>query len=110
MGDFEDFYRRSEERARQAGPEAAAEFDNLKRRFTFASQLVKRRLELGLTQKQLAERSGVHQSDISRTEHGRSNLTFDTMSDLLRALGVEVCVQEHCDADMSRHHAALAHA
>ena len=102
MGDFEDLYRRAEERAREAGPEAVAELDNLKRRFTFASQVVQRRLELGLTQEELAQSSGLDQAEISRIEHGRLNLTFDTMSVLLRALGVEVCVQEHCETQDSR--------
>jgi len=41
----------------------------------------------GLTQQQLAARSGMVQSKISRIESGRQRLTADELDALIRALG-----------------------
>lgn len=44
----------------------------------------------GMTQHQLAERSGVPQSTISEAERGAANLTLATLEKLADALGVNV--------------------
>ena len=46
----------------------------------------------GLTQSELAEKSGVPQETISRIERGRSNPTLGTLEKLVRAMGVEINV------------------
>lgn len=46
----------------------------------------------GLTQIELAEKSGVPQETISRLERGRSNPTLGTLERLARAIGVEINV------------------
>ena len=45
-----------------------------------------RRIELGWTQAELAERSGVPQADISRIENGRLDVRWSTLQRLLAAL------------------------
>lgn len=45
-----------------------------------------RRIELGWTQSELAERSGVPQADISRIENDRLDARWSTLQRLLRAL------------------------
>lgn len=47
-----------------------------------------RRLELGLTQEELANDSGLHQRWISNVECGWRNLTLESVHRLARALGL----------------------
>lgn len=49
--------------------------------------LYETRTDLGLTQKELAERSGVRQSNISRIERGDCSPTIRTLSALAYAMG-----------------------
>lgn len=51
------------------------------------SLFLKRRKELGLTQKQLGEKVGVSKSEISKIENGRG-ITFSTINKLSEALEV----------------------
>jgi DNA-binding XRE family transcriptional regulator len=53
--------------------------------------LVALRIALGLTQRELAERIGVHESQVSRDERNEYNaITVDRASRILDALGVEL--------------------
>ena len=55
---------------------------------TMGERLRRQRLQSGFTQTELAERSGVRQSLISRLENGtRDNPSADTLRRLARALG-----------------------
>lgn len=47
----------------------------------------------GLTQIELAEKSGVPQETISRLERGHSNPTLGTLEKLAKAMGVEIAVK-----------------
>lgn len=53
-----------------------------------ASRLYARRMHLGLTQGEVAERVGVTTAYISKIEHGRTSLPVQTLSRLADALGV----------------------
>lgn len=53
-----------------------------------ASRLYARRLHLGLTQGEVAERVGVTTAYISKIEHGRTSLPVQTLSRVAEALGV----------------------
>lgn len=48
------------------------------------------RTRAGLTQAELAERSGRRQSEIARIETGRVHPAFETIRDLVRACGLEM--------------------
>jgi len=63
-----------------------AHLDAQMRRFDLAGQLLSLRLDTGLTQQQLAERSGISQADISRCERGVGNPTRATLDALTAAL------------------------
>ncbi|MEV0466449.1 helix-turn-helix transcriptional regulator [Nocardia tengchongensis] len=52
----------------------------------FADAIRERRLELGLTQKQLAERAGLSQPEVSRLESGGGTPTIGMLERLARAL------------------------
>lgn len=62
------------------------------RSFDLIGQLVARRLQAGLTQEQLAHRSGIHQSEISKVERGRINPTKETLDALAAALGAHLAL------------------
>lgn len=53
------------------------------------SKLREARERLGLTQEQVAERSGVHATEVSRIEGGKRDPQVSTLIRLANALGVE---------------------
>ena len=87
---FDDFMRDIEAEAEVEGPEAVAHLHSLHHRFRLASELVTLRRTRAVSQRQLAEATGIHQSDISRIERGVGNPTEDTLARLGRALGARL--------------------
>lgn len=57
------------------------------------------RKEKGLTQAELAERSGYAQSHIARIEAGRYSVGFDTMEEIAEAMGKKVDLVPSADAE-----------
>ncbi len=49
--------------------------------------LIQARIDAGLTQKELAEKSGVRQSNISRIESGSATPTLQTLKAIAKGLG-----------------------
>ncbi len=90
MTTFNDFIAELASEAKAEGPEAVAELEALRLHFSLARQLAAQRRALHLTQKQLADRTGIDQAEISRIERGQSNPTTATLGTLTRALGVDV--------------------
>jgi transcriptional regulator with XRE-family HTH domain len=72
------------------GPEAQEQLALFRSHYRLARQLAERRLTLNMTQEDLAQASGVRQSEISRLEHGRGNPTLLTLSRLARSLDLEL--------------------
>ena len=60
--------------------------DNIK----FGKFIREARLEKGLTQKQLAETTGINQADISRLENGTANPSLRTLKRLAAGLGMKL--------------------
>jgi ribosome-binding protein aMBF1 (putative translation factor) len=72
-------------------------FDAERRRlFDVPRQLAAAREAARLTQRQLAEACGVHQSEISRIERGQVSPTLETLARLTAPLGVRLAI---VDAD-----------
>ena len=63
-----------------------AAYDALGPEFEVIAALIKRRLEKGFTQRQLAERVGTKQSAIARLESGAYNPSIDFLKKVTRAL------------------------
>lgn len=82
--DFSEFMDELRDEARRTGTEA--ELDVLHEHFRLARQIAERRLALGLSQKALAERTGIAQSELSRLERGDGNPTIKTLSIVASAL------------------------
>ena len=89
---FQDFMREVEAEARREGPKAVAELAAFDAHFRVAAQLLALRKARGLTQRQLSEKTGIQQSEISRIEAAHANPTLVTVSVMARALGAEVRV------------------
>ncbi|MBE1557217.1 helix-turn-helix domain-containing protein [Sporosarcina limicola] len=63
-------------------------------RIEIVAQLVKRRTQLGLTQQQLADKSGLKQAAIARLETENAVPRLDTLEKVSRALGLRVTLIE----------------
>jgi transcriptional regulator with XRE-family HTH domain len=90
VGDFEKLMDEIEEEARRGGPKAIAEFAAFGAYARLAREVFELRKTAGLTQRQLASKSGVQQADISRIEAGDANPTLATIAALAYALGAEL--------------------
>lgn len=88
--DFRELINEIEDEAQAEGPEAARQLEELRADFTLASELMHLRRLRKLTQKRLAQLSGVPQSEISRIETGAANPTVATLTALAHPLGAEV--------------------
>jgi DNA-binding XRE family transcriptional regulator len=82
------------DRLRQEIGQARRSGDSVqKRRSLFLSDLMLIRLEQGLTQKQLARRSGLQQSAVARIETGQTNPTLNSLIKLARALNRQIVLE-----------------
>lgn len=68
-------------------PDFKAQWDALEPEYQIINAIINGRKENGLTQKELATRTGITQADISRLENGESNPSLKTMKRLAAALG-----------------------
>lgn len=69
------------------------EYDSLEGEYQFINALLDARKAVNLTQKQLAEKTGIAQSEISRIERGNANPSLKTMERLASGMGMTVKVE-----------------
>lgn len=74
-------------------PELKAEYDALEPEFVIMEAIMKARIETGLTQKELSEKTGISQADISRLEHGTANPSIKTLQRIATALDRKLSIQ-----------------
>lgn len=98
---FDDYIREVEERAKAGGPQAVARWDAFNAHFAMAREVRELRKERHLTQKQLADASGINQAEISRIERGQTNPTAGTLAALLAPLGARLGVVKHESRDLA---------
>jgi len=67
-------------------PQVKKAYDDLEAEYTLIEAVIRKRLEKGLTQKQLAEKVGTKQSAISRLEGGNANPSFSFLEKIAKAL------------------------
>jgi len=91
--DFDDLMHEIEEETRRAGPKAMRDYAAAGAGYRLAVSVIELRMAAGLTQRQLAARSGVQQADISRIEAGDANPTLATISILASCLGAELSLR-----------------
>ena len=68
-------------------PEFAAEYEAMRAEYEEIRAVIAARLACNMTQKELAERTGIRQSNISRIESGASSPTVDTLARIAAGLG-----------------------
>jgi len=73
-------------------PEVRAEHAALAPEYQLARQLIEARTAAGLSQVEVAERMGTKQSEVSRIEGGRQNISMAKLRRYASALGREVQV------------------
>lgn len=71
-------------------PEFAREYQALKPKYKAISSVIRARLEVGLTQEQLAKKIKTDQANISRFESGRVTPTISFMAKIAKALNKEL--------------------
>lgn len=69
-------------------PEIKAEYDALEPEYAIIRAMVDARKSTGLTQKELSERTGIAQSDISKFEKGGGNPSLKTLQRLADGMGM----------------------
>jgi ribosome-binding protein aMBF1 (putative translation factor) len=84
---FKNFMNELRAEAEAEGPRAVAELDAFGEYFRLAREVAAARRSLDLTQRDLAARTGIHQSEISDIERGQGNPTYRTLQVLARGVG-----------------------
>ena len=69
-------------------PDFKKEYDALAPEFSIIQAIIDARKNSGMTQKDLAEKTGITQSDISRLENGSANPSLKTLQRLAEGMGM----------------------
>lgn len=67
-------------------------YDSLEVEFKIYDALVKARIEKELTQKELAQKLGITQSNLARFESGRTNPTLSFLQKITSGLGLKITI------------------
>ncbi len=74
-------------------PERKAKWDQNAPEYQLINALLTARKRKNITQKELAERTGITQPDISRLENGRGNPSLRTLNILAKGLGMKLKIE-----------------
>ncbi len=83
MTNFNDFLEK-----RLKDPNFKKEYDALEPEFSIIQAIIDARKNAGMTQKELAEKTGITQGDISRLENGSANPSLKTLQRLAEGMGM----------------------
>lgn len=86
-----DFTRYLDEQIKN--PAFKAEWDALQPELAVIQAMIDARKKSGLTQKQLAEKTGIAQSDISKLETGTGNPSLKTLQRLAAGMGMTLHIE-----------------
>ena len=74
-------------------PEVKREYDSLAPEYDIIQAMIDARKDQNLTQKELSERTGITQADISRIEKGTRNPSLEMLKRLAQGLGMQLKVE-----------------
>lgn len=74
-------------------PEVKKEYDALAPEFAIIQAMIDARQASGMTQKQLADKTGIAQADISKLENGNANPSLKTLQRLAAGMGMQVKIE-----------------
>lgn len=69
------------------------EYESMQPEFDVIKAMVAARISQNLTQKELAERTGIHQADISKLENGTRNPSLNLLKRLAEGMGMVLKVE-----------------
>lgn len=87
MKEFDEFYNEL-----MSDPDVRKEYDALEPEFQLVRELIRARREAGLTQKELAEKTGIQQANLSRIENGNGNPSVMTLNRIAQGLGKKLVI------------------
>ena len=85
MSDFKNYLAQQME-----DPTFAAEYEAQRPEYEAIRAVIAARLACNMTQKELAEKTGIRQSNISRVENGSASPTIDTLARIAAGLGKQL--------------------
>ncbi len=74
-------------------PEFVEEYEAIRPEYEAIRAVIAARLECNMTQKELAEKTGIRQSNISRIENGTSSPTVDTLARIAAGMGKQLKIE-----------------
>ena len=74
-------------------PEVKAEYDALQPEYDIIQAMIDARNYLNITQKELSERTGITQADISRIENGTRNPSLNMVKRLAKGLVMQLKIE-----------------
>ena len=74
-------------------PEFRSEYEALEPEYEIIRQIILARRELNITQKELAERTGIKQGNISRLEKGTYNPSLQSLKKVAKGLNKELHIE-----------------
>ena len=80
-------------RAFEADPELYNEYKALAPEYELIKQIIQARTELNMTQRELADKIGIKQSNISRLESGHYNPSLEFLKKIAGGLGKELHIE-----------------
>ena len=88
MSTYQDFKKKALE-----NPAVRAEYDRLAAEYAIKQAVIDARQASGLTQQQLAARTGINQADISKLENGSANPSLRTLQRLAAGMGMNLRIE-----------------
>jgi len=85
MTNFKDFLKEE-----LKNPEFKKEYDSLRPEMTIIQAMIDARKASGMTQKELSEKTGIAQGDISKLENGSANPSLKTLQRLAKGMNMEL--------------------
>lgn len=71
-------------------PEVKAEYDALQPEYDIIQAMIDARVKQNMTQKELSNKTGITQADISRIENGTRNPSLSMVKKLAKGLGMQL--------------------
>lgn len=87
-GKFDDFLQ-----GQLQDPGIRREYEALQTEHAVNQAMIDARQKSGMTQKELAERTGIAQADISKLEHGNANPSIRTLQRLAKGMGMVLKIE-----------------
>ena len=74
-------------------PKVKAEYDALQPEYDIIQAMIEARVKQNITQKELAERTGINQADISKLENGTRNPSVNLLKRLADGMGMALKIE-----------------